>query len=203
MNKTIVLFSLYLILSAIAITAAGSLEVSEDLVIIGNGTIDRDFVAQSAPGYTGQKLSETILPVYSSHGNFTSSTYRSNFELIMSNNSSIYYISDSDLPNAKHYIENQNYKLGVCIGFYYMGSQKKNFSFESSPFLSEALVISEAEGRSVVRARVVNESFTHYPAVDMRTWLEGNYSLDLNFLVLAVEYPEAGDDDWLVCPNSP
>lgn len=197
---SLVLFYFAFLIFIISVNAS-SLEVSEDLIIVGNGTIDRDFWAASSPDYTGQKLFETILPVYSPHGNFTPSSYRSNFELILSNNSSIYYESASDLPHAKHYLENQNYKLGVCTGFYFMGSQNKSFSFESSPSLSEALVLSEAEGRSVLRARVVNESFAHYPTVDMRTWLEGNYTLDWNFLVLKPEYPEAGVDDWLLCPG--
>jgi hypothetical protein len=81
-----------------------------------------------------------------------------------------------------------------------MGTQNKTVLFETSPSLSEALVLSEADGRSVIRARVVNLSDYHYPTVDMRTWLEGNYTLDLAFLVLNPDYPEAGDDDWLVCP---
>lgn len=202
MNKTIITISLCLILSAIIITTAGSLEVSEDLAIIGNGTIDRDFfAAQSAPDYTGQKLSETILPVYSSHGNLTPSSYRSNFELIMSNNSSIFYESTSELQDVKHFLSNENFKIGVYTGFYFSGTQNKSFYFESSPSLSEAVVLSEAEGRSVLRARVVNRSYAHYPTVDTRTWLEGNYTLDWNFLVLDPEYPEAGEgDDWLGCP---
>lgn len=194
----LVLFTLFIIFSS----AAGQhIEISEQLRIEGNGTIDRDFAAQSASDYTGQKLYETILPVYSPHDNYMSSSYLSDFELIMSNNSTIYYESVSDLTNAKHYLENQNYKLGVCTGFYYSGSQNKSFIFESSPSLSEALVISEAEGRSVLRARVVNFSDYHYPTVDMRTWLDGNYTLDWNFLVTNIEYPEAGDGDWLLCPH--
>lgn len=202
MNKdrllVIIIFS-FCLLSIVSITSAGFLEVSEDLVIIGNGTIDRDFEVQSAPCFSGQKLTETILPVYSSRGNFTSS-YRSNFELIMSNNSSIYYESASELHDVKHYLASRNYELGVYTGFYFMGTQNKTVLFETSPSLSEALVLSEADGRSVIRARVVNLSDYHYPTVDMRTWLEGNYTLDLAFLVLNPDYPEAGDDDWLVCP---
>ena len=118
----------------------------------------------------------------------------------MSNNSSIYYESVSELPNFKHFLASRNYKLGVYTGFYFIGTQNKSFSFESSPSLSEALVLSEAEGRSVVRARVANESYYHHRTIDSLTWLEGNYSLDWAFLVLDVDYPEAGDDDWLVCP---
>jgi hypothetical protein len=194
------LFSFCLLSFALVfITNASFLEVSEDLVIVGNGSIDRDFGAQSAPDFSGQKLSETIVPVYSSHVNATSS-YRSNFELIMSNNSSIYYESASELTNVKHRLSNDNYKIDVCTGFYYIGTQNKSFSFESSPSLSEALLISDADGRSVIWARVVNESYYRDRTVDSLTWLQGNYTLDWAFLVLDVEYPEAGDDDWLECP---
>lgn len=194
------LFSFCLLSFAlVVITNASFLEVSEDLVIVGNGSIDRDFGAQSAPDFSGQKLAETIVPVYSSHVNVTSS-YRSNFELIMSNNSSIYYESASELTNVKHRLSNDNYKVGVYTGFYYIGTQNKSFSFESSPSLSEALLISDADGRSVIRARVVNESYYRDRTVDSLTWLQGNYTLNWAFLVLDVEYPEAGDDDWLECP---
>lgn len=195
-----IFFSLCLLSSALVlITNASFLEVSEDLVIVGNCTIDRDFRAQSAPDFSGQKLTETIVSVYPFHVNATS-YHRSNFELIMSNNSSIYYESASELPGVKHYLSNENFKIGVYTGFHFIGAQNKSFSFESSPSLSEALVLSEAEGRSVVRARVVNESQCHDRTVDMRTWLEGNYTLDWAFLVLDVDYPEAGDDDFLGCP---
>ena len=195
-----IFFSFCLLLSALVlITNASFLEVSEDLVIVGNGTIDRDFGAQSAPDFSGQKLSETIVPVYPFHLNATS-YYRSNFELIMSNNSSIYYESASELPGAKHYLANENFKIGAYTGFYFVGAQNKSFSFESSPSLSEALLLSEAEGRSVVRSRVVNRTYYHDRTIDSLTWLEGNYTIDWAFLVLDIDYPEAGEDDWLPCP---
>lgn len=180
---------------------AGTLEVSEDICIIGNGTIDRDLQVQSSPSCAGQKLTETI---YSVHGNPLSSTYMSSLELIHSNNSTIYYTSDSDLSEVKHYIENKNYELGIYTGFHFIGDQNKTFSFESSPSLSEALVESEVDGRSVIRMRVINKSNYHYPTVDSLTWLEGDYTLDWSFLVIDYEFPEAGEeDDWLKCPNSP
>jgi len=193
-------FSLCLLSFALVlITNAGFLEVSEDLVIMGNGTLERELGAQSAPFFTGQKLSESIVPIYLVHENATS-FYRSDFELILSNNSTIYYQSASALGGAKHYLSNKNYKLGVCTGFQYIGVQNKTFSFESSPDLSEALIKSEVEGRSVVRARVVNRSHYHQRTVDTLTWLEGNYILDWKFLVLGIEYPEAFEDDYLGCP---
>lgn len=194
------LFSFCLLLFAlVCITNASFLEVSEDLVIVGNGSIDRDFGVQSAPDFNGQKLSETIVPDSSSHVNATSS-YRSNFELIMSNNSTIYYESVSELFGVKHYLANKNYELGVYTGFHYIGSQNKTVLFESSPSFSEALVKSDAEGRSVIRSRVVNRSDYHHPTVDMKTLLVGNYSLNWAFLVLNVDCPEAReDDDWLFC----
>lgn len=202
MNKTTIAFFLCL-LSAIIITTAGSLEVSEDLAIIGNGTIDRDFAVQSTSDYTGQKLFETILPVYLPYGNLTSSSYHSNFELIMSNNSTIYYESASELPLSKHYLASRNYELGVYTGFYFEGTQNKTVLFESSPSLSEALVRSDSKGRSVVRARVVNKSYYHDRTVDTITWLDGDYNLDWAFLVMNIDYPEAGDDDWLACQPCP
>ena len=183
----------------VLIANAGVLEVSEDLAIQGNGTFERELDAQSSPFFTGQKLSESIVPIYLSHENATS-FYHSDFELILCNNSTIYYESASDLSAAKHSLSNANYKLGVCTGFYFIGAQKKSFSFESSPDLSEALVKSEAEGRSIVRAHVVNQSYPHKRYTDTLTWLEGNYSLDWAFLVIDVDHPEAGDDDWLPCP---
>lgn len=192
-------FSFCLLLVFVLVTS-GSLEVSEDLVITGNGSFDRDFGVQSSPDLTGQKLFETILPVYSPYRDCTVS-YRSNFELVQSNNSTIYYESSSEMFRSKHYLASRNYELGVCTGFHYIGDQNKSFSFESSPSLSEALVISEATGRSVLRARVVNGTEYHARTIDSLTWLEGNYTLDWAFLVLNIEYPEAGDDDWLSCPG--
>ena len=196
------IFSFCLLFVLVFVANAGFLEVSEDLVITGNGTIDRDFGVQSSPDYAGQKLFETLLPVYSPHGDCTAS-YRSNFELIMSNNSTIYYESASELPQSKHYLASRNYELGVYTGFYFEGAQNKTVLFETSPSLSEALVLGEADGRSVIRARVINRSDYHYPTVDMRTWLEGNYTFDWDFLVLDIDFPEAGDDDWLKCQPCP
>ena len=208
MNKNrlsgIILFLLcFLPFSLVLITTASFLELSEDLSIVGNGTFDRDFSAQSARDFSGQKLTETIVPVFSSHGAFATSSYRSNFELIVSNNSSIFYEAVSDLPTSKHYLSSQNYELGVYTGFYYIGAQNKTFLFESSPSLSEAAVMSEVEGRSVLRVRVVNESFSHDRYVDDLTWLVGNFSLEWNFLVMDIDYPEAGEenDEWLWCPG--
>ena len=193
-----ILFSLCL-LSSILIANASFLEVTEDLVISGNGSFERDFEAQSAPTYTGQKLTKTIVPRSLYHENATS-YYNSNFELLLCNNSSIYFESTSDLAEVKHYQSNQNYELGVVTGFQFIGSQHKTVLFESSPWLSEAIVKSEAEGRSVLCARVINQSYTHKRTIDSLTWLVGNYSLDWNFLVLDTECPEEGEDDWLPCP---
>jgi hypothetical protein len=193
-----ILFVLILFLISIP-GAVAYLEISETQTIIGNGTFEKDFGVQSSPTFEGQKLSEAIVPTYPFQVNATS-YYHSDFELIHSNNSSIFYDSVSILSGVKHYLSNDNYELGVCTGFYYIGTQNKTFLFESTPSLSEALVKSEAIGRSVVRARVINESYPHKCTVDTITWAEGNYSLDWAFLVIDYEYPEAGDDDYLGCP---
>lgn len=179
--------------------AAAYLEISETQTIIGNGTFEKDFGVQSSPTLDGQKLSEAIVPTYPFQVNATS-YYHSDFELTLINNSTIFYEAVSILPSVKHYLSNDNYELGVCTGFYFIGTQNKTFLFESSPSLSEALVKSEAKGRSVVRARVVNESYPHQRIIDSLTWLEGNNSLDWAFLAIDVEYPEAGDHNWLGCP---
>jgi len=202
MNKNGLLkaiFFSFFIFGLVCITNASFLEVSEDLAITGNGTIDRDLRVQSSPDFTGQKLTETIVPTSSIHETATS-FYSSNFELILSNNSTIFYESTSELPGSKHFLSNENFDIGVYTGFYYIGEQKKTFLFESTPSLSEAIVKSEAEGRSVVRARVVNESYYHKRTIDSLTWMEGYYTIDWSFLVLDLEFPEAGNDDWLVCP---
>jgi len=199
--KLRILFLLCFFLASIlgSASAFSHLEISETQTIVGNGTFEKDFDAQSAPSFSGQKLAEYIVPTYPFTVNSTA-YYHSNFELIHSNNSSIYYESVSELPGVKHYLSNENFELGVCTGFYFIGAQKKSFSFESSPSLSEALVKSEVEGRSVVRARVVNQSHYHQRTADTLTWLEGNYSLDWEFLVIDIEYPEAGEVPWLGCP---
>jgi len=197
--KAILVLVCLLPFAFVFITGASFLEVSEDLVIIGNGTLERDFGAQSSYDFTGQKLIETIVPVSSPH-EYATSYYSSNFELVLSNNSSIFYESASELPGSKHFLSNENFDIGVYTGFYFIGEQNKSFLFESTPSLSEALLQSEAKGRSVVRSRVVNEAYYHQRTSDSRTWMEGNYTIDWSFLVLDLEFPEAGDDDWLVCP---
>ena len=197
-TKLIILFVLFSFLVSIP-GAASYLEISETQTIIGNGTIDRDFSAQTSPSFSGQKLAEYIVPTYPFCVN-TTLAYHSDFELVHSNNSFIYYESISELPGSKHYLSNQNYELGVCTGFYFIGSQKKICSFESSPSLSEALVKSETKGRSVVRSRVINETYYHQRTLDSLTWLEGNYTIDWSFLVLDIEFPEEGEVPWLGCP---
>jgi len=202
MNTKPILHAILLLLCLlpfVLITNASFLEVSEDLVIIGNGTLERDFGAQSSHDFSGQKLVETIVPVSSTHENATSN-YSSNFELVLSNNSTIYYESTSELPGSKHFLSNENFDIGVYTGFYVIGEQNKTFLFESTPSLSEALLQSEAKGRTVVRSRVVNRSHYHQRTVDSLTWMEGNYTIDWSFFVLDLEFPEAGEDDWLVCP---
>ncbi|AJP62051.1 hypothetical protein [ANMV-1 virus] len=202
MNKELsfaCIFSFCLVLAFACVANASFLEVTEDIAIVGNGSFERDFGVQSSPGYDGQKLFESVLPVYSVHGNYATS-YRSNFELIMSDNSSIFYESASKLSNSKHYLASKNYKLGVYTGFDFIGAQNKTFSFEASPSLSEAIVSSKAEGRSVLHFRVVNLTDHHIRNVDDVVWMEGNYDIDWNALVLNWDYPEAGDDDWLHCP---
>jgi hypothetical protein len=186
-----------LVLLLVSIPGAfGYLEISESQTIIGNGTFEKDFSVQSSPSFSGQKLAEAIVPTYPFHVNATS-YYHSDFELTLINNSTIFYEAVSILTGAKHYLSNDNYELGVCTGFYFIGTQNKTFLFESSPSLSEALVKSEAIGRSVVRARVVNESYPHKRTADTITWLEGDYSLDWAFLAIDVDYPEAREDDYL------
>ena len=201
MNKTslAIPFLSLCLLFAISIGAC-TLEVFEDLTVVGNGTIDRDIRVQSSPCFAGQKLTETI---YSAHGDPSLSSYSSSLEFIHSNNSSIFYESDSTLSNVKHFASNQNYRLGVSTGFYFIGNQSKSFLFESTPSLSEAIVKSDASGRSVIRARVVNFTVYHAREVDMLTQLDGNYTIDWNFLVFNVEFPEADEEDCLECPGGP
>jgi hypothetical protein len=159
----------------------------------------------SDPGFAGQSLSEELLPIGLSNGLATPSYFSSSLEFILdrsksSDNSSIYYIADTSLNHSKHWVQNENFKLGVCTAVYYKGNHTKNYLFESSPYLSEALVSSSAEGRSVLRARVVNIS-DHTRNLNLITWLEGSHTLDWDFLVIQPEDPEANDDDWLLCPN--
>jgi hypothetical protein len=61
------------------------------------------------------------------------------------------------------------------------------------------IVSSTAEGRSVLRARVVNVSACTRN-LNLITWLEGTHTLDWNFLVIQPEDPEAGEEDYLPCP---
>jgi len=124
----------------------------------------------------------------------------SSLEFIHCNNSTIYYESTSTLSNVKHFASNKNYKLGASTGFYFKGDQKKAFLFESSPFISEAIVKSESKGRSIVCAQVVNFSEYHARRLDIVTQLDGNYTIDWNFLVMDVDLPEADEEDYLGCP---
>jgi hypothetical protein len=202
-NHIIITAIILLIFASTA--SAGPLEISEELSIIGaNGTIERELVLHSDPGFAGQSLSEELLPIGLSNGLATPSYFSSSLEFILdlsncSDNSTIYYIADTSLNHSKHWVQNENFRLGVCTAVYYKGNHTKNYLFESSPYLSEALVSSSAQGRSVLRARVVNIS-DHTRNLNLITWLEGNYTLDWNFLVIQPEDPEANDDDWLPCP---
>jgi hypothetical protein len=158
----------------------------------------------SDTGFAGQSLSEELLPIGLSNGLVTPAYFSSSLEFIIdrsksSDNSSIYYIADTSLNHSKHWVQNENFRLGVCTAVYYKGNHTKNYLFESSPYLSEAIVSSSAEGRSVLRARVVNVS-ARTRNLNLITWLEGSHTLDWNFLVIQPEDPEAGDDDWLPCP---
>lgn len=184
---------------------ARPLEISEELSIVGaNGTIERELMLHSDPGFAGQSLSEELLPIGLPNGLATPAYFSSSLEFIIdrsksSDNSSIYYVSDTSLLQSKHWVQNENFRLGVCTAFYYKGNHTKNYLFESSPYLSEAIVSSSAEGRSVLRARVVNVS-SYTRNLNLITWLEGNHTFDWNFLVIQPENPEEGEDDWLECP---
>ncbi|MBE9595151.1 MAG: hypothetical protein IMF19_16925 [Proteobacteria bacterium] len=189
--------TLFLIASALA-TDNVSLEVYEEVLISGIGTIDIDRMAQSSPTFTGQKLFETLLPTYP-HVN-SASLYYSNLELILSDNSTIFYEQDLNTPYSKHYLKNENFVLGTCAAYYFKGPHLLNASFESTPYLSEAIVFSEVQGRTVLSSRVVNLSKPHFRTHNSRIWLEGKYSADWNFLVIHPEIPEAGESDYLGCP---
>jgi hypothetical protein len=201
----IIITTIILLIFASTVSAC-PLEISEELSIIGaNGTIERELMLHSDPGFAGQSLSEELLPIGLSNGLATHPSYfSSSLEFILdrsngTDNSTIYYIADTSLNHSKHWVQNENFKLGVYTAVYYKGNHTKNYLFESSPYLSEAIVSSSAQGRSVIRARVVNVS-ARTRNLNLITWLEGNYTLDWNFLVIQPEDPEAGDDDWLECP---
>ncbi|MCK4828481.1 hypothetical protein KA005_72795 [bacterium] len=181
-------------------SASAHLVISEQLFISGNGTIDRDLDLQSLPEFAGQKLSETILPIYQKAGGVSTSHFSSDLEFLLYENVSIYYVQDSTLTATRHTLASQNYELGTYTGFTFKGTQMKNISFESSPFLSEAIVSSKAEGRSVLCFRVVNLTNHYIRNVDDTIWMEGEYDIDWNALVINIDYPEEGDDDWLACP---
>jgi hypothetical protein len=201
---SLISFHFLLLISASTISAC-PLEISEELSIIGaNGTIERELVLHSDSGFAGQSLSEELLPIGLPNGLEITSYFSSSLEFILdrsngSDNSTIYYIADTSLNHSKHWVQNENFKLGVYTAVYYKGNHTKNYLFESSPYLSEAIVSSTAEGRSVLRARVVNVS-ARTRNLNIITWLEGNYTLDWNFLVIRPEDPEACDIDWLPCP---
>jgi hypothetical protein len=200
-----IIITAIILLVFVSTASARPLEIFEELSIIGaNGTIERELMLHSDPGFAGQSLSEELLPIGLSNGLATPAYFSSSLEFILdrsngSDNSSIYYIADTSLPHSKHWVQNENFQLGVCTAVYYKGNHTKNYIFESSPYLSEAIVSSSAQGRSVLRARVVNVSASTRN-LNLITWLEGNYTLDWNFLVIQPEDPEAGDDDWLECP---
>jgi hypothetical protein len=201
---SLISFHFLLLIFASTISAC-PLEISEELSIFGaNGTIERELMLHSDPGFAGQSLSEELLPIGLLNGLGTPSYFSSSLEFILdrsigSDNSTIYYIADTSLNHSKHWVQNENFKLGVCTAVYYKGNHTKNYLFESSPYLSEVIVSSTAEGRSVLRARVVNVSACTRN-LNLITWLEGNYTLDWNFLVIQPEDPEAGEEDYLPCP---
>lgn len=177
-----------------------SIEVYEEIAIVGIGTIEMDRSVQSTPTFlSGQKLSETLLPMRF-HDN-SPSFYYSNLELILSDNSSIFYEQDLDLSYSTHQLKNENFVLGACAAYRFKGPYHAlNSSFESSPSLSEAIVNSDAEGRTVLSSRVADLSTSHFRTHNSRIWLEGAYRTNWNFLVIRPEYPEAGECDWMGCP---
>lgn len=186
-----------------SIASCSQLEVFDSTSISGLGTIDIDRSLQSSKCTSGLKLSESVLPIYTRHRDLTNSYYSSELEFIMDSNvsnSSIFFEQAVALPNSKHHLMNENFLLGVCTAYYYKGSHLLNASFESSSYLSEAIVHSEAEGRTVLSSRIMNLSDYHVRNLNSRVWLEGRYQTDWNFLVIKPENPEAGEEDYMACP---
>lgn len=201
-KTTLIIVSLVLIFLPF-IVDADRLEITELLTIVGNGTIDRHLELESDPAYISPDLYENILPIYSPHGNLTSSSIFSDLEFILDDNSSIYYEHSGILQNAKYSLTNENFRLGTYTSCYFAGTQEKKIIFESAPSFTEATILSEVDGRSVLRFRVLNISNTanrHDPNLDGVTWLEGDYVMDWNALVMMIEFPEEGECDWLPCP---
>jgi hypothetical protein len=81
-NHIIITAIILLIFASTA--SAGPLEISEELSIIGaNGTIERELVLHSDPGFAGQSLSEELLPIGLSNGLATPSYFSSSLEFIL------------------------------------------------------------------------------------------------------------------------
>lgn len=183
-----------------------NVEVGETLEIDGQGTIDRDLLAQSEWGYNGQRLKETLYSKWMTTDGISNISYSSDLNVYLGasethenmSTTEITYAQTAFTTNMNQRICSQNYNAGVMSGFQTVGVSAKAFEIEMLPDSNYLELEGAVDGRTILKHMVVDPD-TRLKIVKTTTRLKGQYDINWNAYAQSLIYP--GDEgEWLGCP---
>lgn len=187
--------------------ATADMNIETELRVSGNGSFNRDVVAQTDMGYAGKRLTETYYTRYMGTDGNSEVEYASSLEMYMGNSTEfengtvteIAYSQTAVSTNAKQRVCSSNYVIGASQGFSADGPYlAKSFESVMDDHISEFEMEAQVLGRIRLMQKVVDPE-SRLKHVHEDTELEGKYNLEWSAYAEDLSYPE-GEESWLGCP---
>jgi hypothetical protein len=211
MKKGITILMAILIFVSAAIVFSSSVVASDyiidsDLQISGNGSFNRELLAQTELGYAGKRMEESYYTRWMGTDGLTILDYDSSLEMFMGKSlefeetpvATIDYAQTAMSTNAKQTICSQNYDIGVAQGAKLKGNAIKSFEVNMDDRANEFNIEGSINGYIKLRQKVVdpvNQTVYLYEITE----LDGRYDFNWDAYAERTDYP-AGDEAWLGCP---
>lgn len=183
-----------------AAAAAGYMEITTSVQVIGNGTYDAEVELQSAKDDSGLKyFGEAYTPALGLFGP-SSLVLSTEYMLTRNNQSELMIAEESEMTNVRAKRCFNNYDLGTLQAFNTFGNYSVLAEFGGDVNMSMMMVEAEISGRALVEMTVRDLNASHANIVRDRAKFNGECNINANNLVERVEEPRADYDDWLGCP---
>jgi hypothetical protein len=190
---------LLLFASTIATTASQTLDISTSFSLQGEGVTYRVLEAESEDGQNGLKYAEEwITPGLGYHGN-TTIEYEELFFFTTGNTSYLSMETTTTYTNLQYETSAKNYILGAAQCYKNHGNSSLSLIYQADNMTSAIAAYGEIEGKTVFTLMATDHNNSIKLYKDSITHI-GNANISLENVIMTIDYPAAGEEDWMECP---
>jgi hypothetical protein len=190
---------LLLFTGTIATAAPPTLDITTLFSLQGEGVTYRVLEAESEDGLNGIKYAEEwITPGLGIHGN-TTIEYEELFFFTTGNTSYLSMETTTTYANLQYETRAKNYILGAAQCYKNHGNSSLSLIYQADNMTSAIAAYGEIEGKTVFTLMATDHNNSIRLYKDSITHI-GKANINLENVIMCIDYPAAGEGDWMECP---